>query len=151
MHRGFLHNYPSDVVLVINGKPTTRQDILADKRERQVRQMAAKRRSRENKIKPCFIWVFYNNSDLYGGWWLYVKTLRQSWQISSGHAYKFILPIMELFPCGYLPIIRNFRPWMATFAETYPWPTRKRPDRQGMALARAVISPGGWLVEVKGK
>lgn len=137
--RGLLSNYPDDVVCVVNGKPITKSDILYAKRERQRMELAAKRcSSYDSIIKPCFVWTFYNSGLVYGGWWLYVRTLKESWEIDLRRQGEMVLKIMRLFPCGYLPIFENFTPWLAAFAKEYHYPTRKRPVRQGMAVARAV-------------
>ena len=57
--RGFLQFYPEDVVKVVNGHPITKADILNDKHFWQARELANKRRSDANTIKPCFIWSFF--------------------------------------------------------------------------------------------
>ena len=145
--RGFLANWPEDVVGLVDGRPVTRGDILASKRRRQERQLARKRYSPDPVIKPCFVWVFYNNGFPYGGWWLYVRTLKNDWQIDR-HGTNLKLPIMKLFPCGVLPIAENFWQWAEAFAAEYHYPTRKRPDKNGLALARAVMSPEGSLLDV---
>ncbi len=149
--RGFLRNCPKDVVYVVNGKLITKCDILDAKRARQRRILAAKRRLREPVVKPCFVWVFYNESWIYHGWWLYVKTLKYSWGINlkNGRYSHFTLEIMRMFPCGYLPFIENFTPWMAAFADRYHYPTQKRPDKQGMAVAQVKVSPNGDLLNIK--
>lgn len=145
-NRFFLRNYPPEVVLVINGQPITRDDILRNKRERQARKLACKLRNTEPVVKQAFIWTFYNSGFIYGGWWLYVKTLKNDWQIDSNS--ELTLKIMCLYPCGFLPMIENFREWKASFAEMYAYSTRKRLDLQGMALARVVVSSAGFLLDV---
>lgn len=142
-----MQSYPLDVIKVLNGRPITRQDILDSRRERNVRRLAYNRRSWGNKMKPCFIWVFDNGPVVpYGGWWLYVRIAKRYFQIDDD---KLRFQIMELFPCGYLPMLENYGLWMPAFAANYHRYTKKRPTRQGMALARAVISPGGWLVGIE--
>lgn len=148
--RGFLSNYPADVIYVINGNPITKADLLRAKRERQRRQLVAKRRNWDPLIKPCFVWVFWTNglggeAGFYRGWWLYINTLHASWNIGTkwGDQRKLALKAMGLFPCGYLPMIENFNPWKEAFAGMYHRPTLKRPGKQGMAIARAEVSANG--------
>jgi len=150
--RGFLFNYPPDVVMVVNGTPITKSDILANKRTRQVRELENKRRIFSPKIVPCFIWVFDNGPIFpYGGWHLYVKTLKSSWWLRPGRWYfngdTQAEEVMNLYPLGLLPIWENFELWATTFAEVYQRPSGKR-ESQGMVIAWAVVS-GGQLLEVR--
>jgi len=146
--RGFLSNWPEDVVMVINGMGITRADILKNKRQRQRRLLQEKMHNYDPVVKPCFVWTFHNKSWLYGGWWLYVKTLKLDWQIDERHQPELVLKAMSLFPCGLLPVIENFDPWMAAFAEQYHRPTWKRPENQGMAMAWATINSSRSLVDI---
>lgn len=152
--RGFLSNYPPDVVMVVGGGGNgrvitiTKGDILDGKRRRQARKLAHIRRNWEPVVRPCFVWVFCNDSWFYNGYWLYVKTLKGSWQISE-RRQDMVLKIMGMFPCGYEPVMENFTAWKAAFAETYKHPTKKRPDKQGMIVARAVVGENGRLLDVR--
>ena len=142
--RGFLQNYPADVVAILNGKPITKGMLLDVKRDRQRRRLATILKPVEPLVYPAFIWTFHNDSWLYSGWWLYVKTAYRSWQISVGRRHgQFILPIMRLYPCGLLPIAENFSIWKQTFARVYVRKTHTRHLNQGMALVRAKVSPTG--------
>jgi hypothetical protein len=146
--RGFLSHYPPDVVRVVNGEPITKQDILNWKRERQAKELQRKRQPSRVGIRPCVIWTFYNQPFPYGGWWLWVKTLKDDWGIGwRGQYYDMIPKIMALYPCGLLPMRENFNVWKAAFAEQYPYPTRKRPEKQGMVVAWAKVN-GRDLVDV---
>ena len=122
---------------------------MVGKRKRQRRELSWKRRSIEPVIKPCFVWTFYNDTFIYGGWWLYVKTLRYSWQIErGGHYERLIVPIMTMWPCKLLPFIQNFDQWKEAFAHNYAYPTQKRPKKQGMAIAWAQVSYSGRLLDI---
>lgn len=129
--RGFLSNYPPDVVMLVGGSngviPITKDDILDTKRRRQVRKLEFKRRNWDLVVRPCFVWVFCNDSWLFNGYWLYVKTLKKSWQVDWRSRPDMVLKIMGMFPCGVEPVIENFTEWKVAFAETYHYPTRKRP------------------------
>lgn len=149
--RGFLSNHPPDVIHVFNGQPITKADILDTKRERQ-RLLLNRKRQVKRVVVPCFVWVFYKDpatDPFYWGWYLYVRTLKHQYPIGfRGQNLQFRLPIMRLFPCGHLPMIENFTPWMRAFAEIYHRPIRGRPSNNGLAVARAVVDPGGRLLEV---
>jgi hypothetical protein len=136
-----------EVVYIINGNPVTKSDILDIKKDRQRRLLSSKRNVAYHQ-KPCFVWTFYNTGVFYGGWHLYVKTLKNSWQIGPNFSCKLALKIMSLFPCGYLPLLCNFEQWQEAFAETYHYPTKKRPDKNGMAFAWAEFSQYGELLDV---
>lgn len=77
--RGFLSNYPPDVIAVINGTPITKGDILDAKRRKQERRLDFIRTSYEPVIKPAFVWEFHVDAFIYHGWHLYVKTLKKDW------------------------------------------------------------------------
>lgn len=148
--RGFLSGWPEDVVYVVNGQPITKSDILQRKRDRQRVRLAAKLRN-DTVVKPCFVWTFYIPGFPFGpGWWLYVKTLKNDWLIDNKSRYRHLaLKIMRLFPCGYLPMIENFKPWKEAFAKAYHYPTQRRPKNQGMTTAWATIdTASGRLIDI---
>lgn len=144
--RGLLFNYPDDVVCIINGRVITKSDVLSRKRERQRRELAAKRRNCEPVSKPCFVETFYVPGPFKGGWHLYVVSLKRSWGITPQQQEALVLKIMRMFLCGYLPMIENFHRWKATFADHYP---AERTDRYGRVIARAEISPHGRLLDIR--
>lgn len=146
-------HWPKDVVCVINGRAITTAEIRRGKLEDQRRNLMRVRKATEPIIVPCHVWVFYNDTFFYGGWWLYIRTHTNEFQITpNGQHYRLIVPIMRLFPCGGVePDIDNFRQWKAAFAEKYNHPTRKRPTSNGLAIANAKISEkgrNGRLLEV---
>ena len=67
---------------IVNGRPVTKEDVLAAKRERQRRRLANLRRPTSYQVKPAFVWVFYNDTWIFGGWWLYVRTHKRHWDLS---------------------------------------------------------------------
>lgn len=142
-------NWSEDVVMIVNGRRVTKTDILNNKRARQRRRLAWKLARTEPVTKPCFIWVFHNDSLVYYGWWLYVQTLHKGYGLNfQGKRIDLITKVMAMYPCGYEPVQENFRPWMEAFAAQHSRPTAKRPENNGLALARAVIAPGGQLLDV---
>lgn len=154
--RGLLSNYPDDVVCIINGLAITKSDVLSGKRELQRRELAAKRRNCEPVSKPCFVETFYVPGFFKRGWHLYVVSLKRSWGITPQRQEAWgitpqrqevlVLKIMQMFPCGYLPVIENFHRWKATFADHYP---AERTDRHGRVIVRAEISPHGRLLDIR--
>ena len=150
--RGFLSNYPDDVVYLVNGTAITKADILQYKHACQRRELAAKRRNWSSSIKPCFIWVFWTNglgdTGFFRGWWLYIHTLKFSREIGLKQDRKLALKVMKLFPCGYLPLVENFELWKAVFATAYYRPTKKRPDKQGMTVAWVEISSSNIIIDI---
>lgn len=140
--RGVLSNFPPDVVAVVNGHPITKGDILDGKRRRQARRLDMIRASYEPITKPAFVWVFHVDAFIYHGWHLYVHTLKKDWGISGDD--QMVLKVMRLFPCGLEPDVNNLRAWKIAFAEAYHYPTQKRPENQGLALAKVVYEPGSY-------
>ena len=132
---------PPGVVAIVNGRPVTKADILEAKRARQRRILANIRRPSSYQVKPCFVWVFYNESWIYGGWWVYVRTHKQRWQLSANDYVKrkLLEQVLAQWPCGLLPDVAFYRRWIERFAETYARATEKRPDKQGMAQGWAVV------------
>ncbi len=147
--RGFLSNYPPDVVRVINGKPVTKTDILQAKRERQQRNLKLKRLSFDPVISPCFISTFKNKGFPFDGWWLCVYILKNSWTLDfRDYREDIILKIMRMYPLGHLPIINNLEAWEESFADTYHYPTKKRPRKHGAVIAWAEVSSDGRLLDI---
>ena len=144
---GLLRNWPANVVTLINGEPLTTEDILCAKRERQAAHLYHIRHPVVARSIPCFVWVFYNEYWIYNGWHLYVRTVRQSWNLTMQQDRSLIREIMTLFPCGRLIMPEFFRDWKVAFATTYPRSTPKRSGRQGLTRARALVK-GGVLLAV---
>lgn len=144
----------ADLCYIVNGQSIYKSDIRAAKRRLQDRQLARKRTNWGTVRKPCFIWTFHNSTTFYGGWWLYVRTLEKRYRICSDHRGPFgqpkALDIMSIYPLGFLPMDENLNAWMAKFAEVYHYPTEKRPERQGMAKAWAILNARtGALMKVE--
>jgi len=147
--RGLLSNYAPDVVAVVNGVPITTGDILETKRARQQRQLKHIRCCYDPVVKPAFIFVFKNDGFPYEGWWLYLRTLKHNWKLNrSIFNDDIILKIMQLCPCGLLPMLENFSSWKPAFAWTYSRATEKRPENQGMVVVRAKVQ-GGKLLDIE--
>lgn len=132
---------PPGVIALVNGVPVTTADVLAAKRERQRRILKNIRRPTSYRVKPCFVWVFYNDTFVYGGWWLYVRTHKEHWNLNQRDYCDRILiaQVMRQWPCGLLPDLAFYRQWIERFAHVYARATEKRPDHQGMAQGWAVV------------
>lgn len=136
----------------INGHRITASDILEAKRLRHARELERKRRNTGPLRKPCFVWVFWTNglgsTGFFMGWWLYIQTAKRDWQLDIRRCWdkEIILKIMRMFPCGHTPMIENLEAWMPDFAKQYHRPTAKRPDKNGLALVRAVMDPAGYRI-----
>lgn len=146
MYKNSFVQFPPDVVMIVNGRHITKSDILAQKKTRQARRLAFIRSRTEPIIKPCFIWTFcneYSHSWIYAGWWLYIRTHQGDFRmgVKGVSDREMTLKVMHLYPCGLLPILENYDVWKQTFAERYPKPTEKRPHHNGIALAKAVLTP----------
>jgi hypothetical protein len=109
----------------------TYKEILDKKIEQQKWELQIKTRS--NKIKPCYIWVFNNDYWLMGGWYLYIKTLKEDYALNFRNPNKELtLKIMELYPCGVIPVLENFDSWAEAFSKTFSHKGFKRKKNQGL-------------------
>lgn len=143
--RGFLQNYPEDVIAVVNGIPITKADKVRAHQRRQRHQLDAKRRSFQDRELPCFVRVYYVPVFPFMGWWLYVDTAYRSFNVDRlFDQRRLALQAMTLWPCGLLPITENYDRWKQVVADYYPWPASGK-SRRGQILGRAVIDSDGRL------
>lgn len=113
------------------------------------------RKRKFKKIKPCLIWVFFNNTDFFYGWYIYIKTINDDWGINfRPKNEKLVEEIMQLFPMSVLPLYENFDLWAERFCKSFMvkpkgnrrYFTGKR--KQGLAKAWCNIDEFGNLVNV---
>lgn len=130
-------------------KPITWEEVLNERREKQKAHLEWIREKDVVEFKPCFVFTFLNKSNwFFDGWWLYVMTLKRNFPIGfKGQNKQLILPIIKLFPCGFLPLEENFDDWAKEFARIYHRSTRERKKNIGMIAAWAKIDNGD-LVEI---
>ena len=130
-------------------KVTTWKDAFAERKRKQLLNLDYKKRCGIKKIKPCYVWVFYNESWIYGGWWIYIKTLKDDFAINFKHQRndKLIIKAMKMFPCGIIPIIENFDKWAELFSKEYHSNSFKR-KIQGLKICKCVISEYGELEDI---
>ena len=139
--------WPPDVALMetdlLSGelKATTWSDIHDIRRQRQRDRMSDIRRIPTPRFVPCYVWVFYVPGFIYGGWWCYIVTLRDSIAVNfQGFDRELALSIMESVPLGMLPIQENFIPWMKELA-------KRRPRKHTCRDKRTAGTIVGWLDE----
>lgn len=132
-------------------KSVTYKELLDKKIENQNCELSRKRAS--NKIVPCYIWVFYNNTDLFGGWWIYIVTLKKEYGINFRHEYSssLIKKAMSLFPCGILPLQEYFDGWAEKFAKTFRNTTFYHGRKQGLKMCYCEIDEYGKLINLLSK
>ena len=95
--------------------PITWKEVFAKRKERQDSNIQNKI-SYSYKIKPCYIWVFYNHTFLFHGWFIYIKIFKKNIAINfrqHGRYDNLIQKIMNTFPCGIIPF--DFKTWAETF------------------------------------
>lgn len=129
---------------------TTWKDIFAKRKVKQDSIIANK--CRHEKIKPAFIWVFYNDSWIMGGWYIYIKTIHKDYSLNFRANWKnelefksIIQKIMQFYSCGILAF--DFDSWAPYFAEEYKHVGFRR-TKQGLVKCWCKINEYGELVDV---
>ena len=150
MHRSFADhmgfNWPKDLAMIRNGERITFSQLKKEKVEEQRSHLRGILMNDNPVICPCIICTFHNKAFQFGGWWLCVYTLKNSWTLDFRECREdIILKIMRMYPLGYLPIIDNLDQWEARFAAAYHYPTQKRPRKHGLVIAHAKVSYEGLL------
>lgn len=153
MHRSFADhmgfNWPKDLAMIVDEKRITFSQIKKERVERQRSHLQNMLASDEPVIQPCFICTFRNKGFPFGGWWLCVQTLKETWTLDfRGFREDLILKIMRMYPCGHLPFFENIDSWEEAFADAYHYPTQKRPTLNGMVIAWASVSSSGHLLDI---
>lgn len=126
MHRSFADfmgfDWPKDVAMIVNGERITYAQLLKERKEQQRKHLSRSLECNSPVRRAGFIWVFYVEGPIYGGWHLYIRSLKKDWWLHETD--EIALEIMELFPCGLLPIPENFYRWKEAFGVTYARPGR---------------------------
>lgn len=124
-----------------NWKETTWEEIFLQRKQKQNASIKYKRI--HSKIKPAFIWVFYNDSWIMGGWYIYLKTLHEDYPLNfkigpiQRKKYNSIIKkIMQFYPCGTLPF--DFYYWAPYFAKEFNHVGFNR-TIQGLVKCRCII------------
>lgn len=126
------------------------KELMDKKREKQHDELNGKRFSEKNVTKPAFIRVFFNDTFLFYGWFIYIVCHKKDWGINFRDQYDkaLIVRAMEMYPCGVLPMYDNFEIWAAAFAGQYPHIGFKRKSKQGLAKCTATIDCYGRLLSI---
>lgn len=123
---------PRDVAgyqMYIDGssRNVTWKEIHERRAERQRERLRQIRYSPAAWPQPAMLWVFFNSTWFYYGWYAYVRTSKQE-DIGGGYkgnvSGKRAENLMRRIPLGVLPDERHFSEWCEAFAKTYP---RRRP------------------------
>lgn len=142
------HNGGTGFGLAPEWQTVTFKENLDKKREKQKWRLQHKRHFK--KVVPCFVWVFYNNSTFFSGWWIYIKTLKKDYGINFRHEYneQLICKVMTLIPMGVLPVIECFEEWAKYFSVTFSHTGFKRLSKQGLAKCWCEIDECGNLSDL---
>jgi hypothetical protein len=131
-------------------KKVTYKEIFAKKKAKQDSHIRNKRA--HQLIKPAYIWVFYNDSWIFGGWWINIITLKKQYSLNfrtnwyTGPIYQqLVRKIMNLYPCGILPF--DFETWANAFSKTHHHVGFKR-TKQGLVKCLCRIAENGDLVDI---
>jgi hypothetical protein len=142
MHRSFARamgfNWPPGVACIVNGQPVTYADIRANKIEKQRRRLERIMGCEGTLRRAAHVWVFFVPGWIYGGWHLYIRTIKDQWWIRE--CDDLALSIMAMFPCGLLPMRENFHAWKIAFAQAYARAAKGR--KQGMVACWIDVEPG---------
>lgn len=109
--------WPKDLAYIINGERVTFAMLREARIQRQAEHLIRKLADRGPVRQAAHIWVFFVPGTIYGGWHLYLRTLKHSWWLKRPEGIA--LDIMAAFPCGILPLPENFYEWKKAFAATY--------------------------------
>lgn len=124
----------------------TYKELLDKKIVKQQTELEYKRRC--IKTNACYIWVFYNKSRIFNGWYLYVKTLHKDFALTfRNRNNKLLLKVMNLYPCGILPLQENFNQWAEEFARIYHHKGFKR-KIQGLKKCYCILDEWGNLSDI---
>lgn len=130
-------------------KPVTCKEILDKKRQKQANQLRNKRLY--PSTVPGFIHVFFNDSWIMGGWYTYIMTSKSEWALNFRWlgGRPILYKVMQLVPCGVLPIRDNKEEWMKAFAKRYPHVGFKRKKNQGLLRCKCILDEYGNLVDIE--
>jgi hypothetical protein len=142
-------SWPKDVAYMIsdgrNGlRRVTFANLKADRIDRQRKRLARIVRLDGPCLRACAIWTFFVPGVIYGGWHLYLKTIEQSnWlrpRTRRDLDGELTLQLMQMFPCGLLPIFENFEGWKEAFAHAYTFRKKRGRKPQGIVFGWARCS-----------
>ena len=126
-------NWPPEWASLVDGKPVTFAELKAARIERQKAHMDLITDDGIPLRRAAHIWTFFVPGWIYGGWHLYIRTIKNDWWIKNRYSgdWELIERIMKQFPCGLLPLPENFGAWKSAFAKEYRRVSPRR-RKQGM-------------------
>lgn len=128
--------------------PVTYKEVNARRAER-MQDNIQNKLGYPSETKPAYIWVFHNTSWIMGGWYLYVKTAYQDYALNFRNPRSdMVNQIMNLHPCGVLPLSENFEAWCKAFSKKHAHKGFKRKKNQGLLKCRVVISAGDRIEQI---
>jgi hypothetical protein len=85
MYRSFADsqgfNWPPEIAYTVDGKPVTFAEIKAKRVAAQRRHLDSILRCDAPVRRAAFVWTFFVEGPFYGGWHLYLRTIKQKWWI----------------------------------------------------------------------
>jgi hypothetical protein len=125
-------------------------DVLKKKRDKN--EWALKYKRSCEIVKPAYVWVFYNEGWIFGGWYIYIKTLKENYALNFRNNCRneelhnsIIKKIMNFYPCGILPF--DFYVWAEAFEKTFHHEGFKR-TKQGLLKCHCKIDEQGNLIDI---
>jgi hypothetical protein len=103
----------------IGWKYTTWEELHAERTQKQEANERVKRRHK--KLKPCGIEVFFNDTFLFHGWYILVRTFKKSYYLNWRNPNpKVLAQVMELFPSSRL-LFEEMKEelWCESFCKKY--------------------------------
>jgi hypothetical protein len=146
---------PKNVLWVetVNGKDVfhTKEELNQRKAEKNKLVLLNKRNS--HRLRRCYVWVFYNDTPFFGGWYLYLKCISKDWGISwtkfdAKYLEKdnFFEIIQEIFPCETFPGEEFREQWFQAFHRKYKTSERRR--KEAKAFCRCIVDDRGNLIDI---
>lgn len=134
-------NYPWDKWVRV-----TYEEIFAKKKQRQDLNISRKRRT--DIVVPCYVWVFYNNCFPYGGWWVYIRTVKEDYAVNFRNydEVRLIDKIRSLFPCGVLNMEGSFTKWAESFERQYHRKGKRK--KNAVAACHCKINQYGCVADI---
>ena len=128
----------------------TYAEIFAQKKQKQDNDIWKKRA--HCKQVPCYIYVWYFDSDfLFGGWYVLVQTRRYGdWYLNWKVQYKqegLLEKVMRMINVGVFPELKEM--WFEAFCRKYAVLPRGCHTKRGICFAKGVFDEYNELIDIK--
>ncbi len=128
-------------------KEYTIQDRIKEKIKEQKANLSFKRRY--EKTLPCYIWVFYNKSWLFAGWYVYIEcrlgSFALNWKPTDSDT-KLLRKIMQKYHCGVFPEFAD--EWAHAFCKAFPKKPKGIKVKQGIKYTHCILNENNRLIDV---